>query len=61
MTKKKSRSVGIVMIMIAIVFICYALGHPESAFPWSNTVTYVLYGAYFLITIVALIAPFQMD
>ena len=45
------------MLIIAIVFIMFALNHPEKNFPWNNTITWLLYGVYFLVTVVLLIAP----
>ena len=57
MNKKTLRIIGVVMAVIAIGFIAFALTHPEMRFPWSNTVTYVLYGLYSLVTAVLLIAP----
>ncbi len=57
MNKKISRIIGLVMVIIAIVFVVFALNHPEMSFPWSNTVTWVLYGLYALVTVVLLIAP----
>lgn len=30
---------------------------PEKSFPWNNTITWLLYGVYFLVTVVLLIAP----
>lgn len=57
MNKKISRIIGLVMVVIAIVFVVFALKHPEMSFPWSNTVTWVLYGLYALVTVVLLIAP----
>ena len=29
----------------------------RKSFPWSNTITWLLYGVYFLVTVVLLIAP----
>ena len=57
MNKKISRIIGLVMVIIAIVFVVFALNHPEMSFPWSNTITWVLYGVYAIVTIVLLIAP----
>jgi len=57
MNKKISRIIGLVMVVIAIVFVVFALNHPEMSFPWSNTVTWVLYGLYTIVTAVLLIAP----
>ena len=34
----------------------FALNHPEKSFPWNNTITWLLYGVYFLVTVVLLIA-----
>jgi len=37
----------VIMLIIAIVFIMFALNHPEKSFPWNNTITWLLYGVYF--------------
>ena len=57
MKKSISRIIGLIMLIIAIVFIMFALNHPEKSFPWSNTITWLLYGVYSLVTVVLLIAP----
>ena len=57
MNKKLSRIIGLVMVVIAIVFVVFALNHPEMSFPWSNTITWVLYGLYAIVTVVLLVAP----
>ena len=57
MKKKVSRIIGLVMVAIAIAFVVFALNHPEMSFPWSNTVTWGLYGLYAVVTTVFLIAP----
>ena len=57
MKKSILRIIGLIMLIIAIVFIMYALNHPEMSFPWNNTITWLLYGLYFLVTVVLLIAP----
>ena len=57
MKKSISRIIGLTMLIIAIVFIMFALNHPEKSFPCSNTITWLLYGVYFLVTVVLLIAP----
>ena len=57
MKKSISRIIGWIMLIIAIVFIICALNHPEKSFPWNNTITWLLYGLYFLVTVVLLIAP----
>ena len=43
--------------VLAIVFIMFALNHPEKSFPWNNTITWLLYGVYFFVIVVLLIAP----
>lgn len=57
MKKNASRMIGLVMVVIAIAFVVFALTHPEMSFPWSNTVTWVLYGLYTILTAVLLIVP----
>jgi len=59
MTKKTSRIIGIVMLVLAIAFIIFAFSHPEMSFPWSNTITYLLYGVYFVVMVVMFVAPFK--
>ena len=57
MKKSISRIIGWIMLIIAIVFIMCALNHPEKSFPWNNTITWLLYGLYILVTVMLLIAP----
>ena len=59
MTKKYSRIIAVIMLVIAIVFIFIALNNPQASFPWSNAITYILYGVYALIMLVLFIAPFK--
>ena len=46
MKKKSSLIVGIILLIAAICFIGYALAHPEASFPWSNRVSFMIYGIY---------------
>ena len=57
MKKSASRIVGLVMLIIAVAFIMFAMNPPEMSFPWNNTITWLLYGLYVLVTVVLLIAP----
>ena len=57
MTKKTLRIIAAVMLVIAAAFIVFALTHPDAVFPWSNTVSYIIYGVYAAIMIVLFIAP----
>ena len=57
MKKNVSRIIGLVMVAIAVAFVIFALNHPEMSFPWKNTITWVLYGLYAIVTAVLLIAP----
>ncbi len=61
MDKKHSHIIGITMLIIAMAFVVFALNHPEMSFPWSNTVTYLLYGLYFIVMLMMLIAPFKNE
>ena len=57
MKKDTSMIIGLIMLIIAIAFIVFALNHPEMSFPWNNTITWLLYGLYVLVTVMLLIAP----
>lgn len=46
MKRKTSLAIGTVLAAIAACFVVYAAGHPEASFPWSNRITFMLYGAY---------------
>ena len=59
MAKKYSRNIAVIMLVIAIVFIFIALNNPQASFPWSNGITYILYGVYVCLMIVLFIAPFK--
>lgn len=48
---KKYLLIGLWMVIIAIVFIGYALGHPEESFPWPLEITYIIYIVYLGFTI----------
>ena len=47
------------MLILAVVFLFVAMGHPEMSFPWGNGITYALYAIYALIMVVLFIAPFK--
>ena len=59
MKEKASRTIGFIMLIVAITFVIFALTHPTASFPWSNTITYILYIVYFIIMVVFLISPFR--
>ena len=35
MNKSISRIIGVIMLIVAFVFIMFALNHPEKSFPWN--------------------------
>ena len=37
MNKSISRIIGVIMLIVAFVFIMFALNHPEKSFPWNFT------------------------
>lgn len=43
--------IALVMVIIAICFIIYALNNPQARFPWSNSITYVIYLIYAVVAI----------
>lgn len=48
---KKYLKIGLAMILIAVLFVYYALHHPEASFPWPNSITYTIYMTYLALTI----------
>lgn len=48
---KKYLIIGLAMILIAVLFVYYALHHPEASFPWPNIITYTIYMTYLTLTI----------
>ncbi len=59
LSKKSSRIVAVLMLVIAIGFLAFAFTHPTASFPWNNTVTYFIYIAYILAMIILFVAPFK--
>ncbi len=59
MTKRISRTIAVIMLIIAAAFVIFALNNPQAGFPWSNTVTYTIYAVYLTLTVVLFIAPFK--
>ena len=47
---------GFLLVVGAVGFICYALGHPEASFPWGLEITYLLYMAYIVATIITFLS-----
>ncbi len=48
-------TIGCLLLAFAIVFLCYALQHPEASFPWSNSITYTIYCVYLLVDLLAFV------
>lgn len=56
--KRISVLVGLGLLAIAVCFLGYAANHPEAAFPWSNKVTFLIYGMYLWLLKFLLDIPF---
>ena len=54
---KKLKYIGFLMLALAIIFVGFALNHPEKSFPWSNTITYIIYGVYIIVMLLMFILP----
>lgn len=48
---KKYLRIALTLLVIGIIFIFYALNHPEASFPWSNNITYIIYIVYLLLIV----------
>lgn len=59
MIKKIARIIGIFMFFVSIYFIIIACNNPQMSFPWSNTITDIIYILWFVMMILFIIAPFE--
>lgn len=55
--KNKYTIGGIILTAAGLAFIGYALANPQLSFPWSNTVTYILYAYYIVYTVLVFCMP----
>lgn len=46
MKSRTSVIIGTIMLIVAVGFVAFAMQHPELSFPWSQRITFMLYGAY---------------
>ena len=59
MKKKTSIILGILLLLIAVIFVGVAVSHPELSVPWSLRATYMFYGFYvWLLFRFLLVTPF---
>ncbi|MDE6567478.1 MAG: hypothetical protein K2K70_07080 [Lachnospiraceae bacterium] len=58
MIRKIARAMGLFMLFVAVIFIIVACNNPQMSFPWSNTITYMLYIVWLAIMILFIVAPF---
>lgn len=61
MSKKVSRITAIIMLVVAAIFVCYALQHPTGSWPWSNKITFTIYRVYIAVMIILFIAPVKRE
>ncbi|MGN0593642.1 MAG: hypothetical protein ACI4I6_00655 [Hominimerdicola sp.] len=47
--------IGILMLIVAIVFVCYSLSHPESSWNLPLNVVYTIYFLYFVANVTCFI------
>ena len=56
--KKQFFILACVLVIVAIGFVLYALGHPELSFSWSTQMTYIFYGVYADIVVLLFVLAF---
>lgn len=59
MTRKITRVIGLFMLFVTVKFVIVACNNPQMSFPWSNTITYMLYIVWLAIMILCIVAPFE--
>lgn len=59
MSKKAARTAALIMLLAAIAFIFFALNNPQAGFPWSNAVSYTIYGIYAAAMLILFLVSFK--
>ncbi len=54
---KTARGIGIVMAIIAVVFILFAVSLPLFSWFWHNITAYIIYALYWLATVILIALP----
>ena len=57
MNKRYYTIAGIILCVLAAVFMVVAVTHPEFSFPWSNWVSYTMYALYAIYTVLIFCMP----
>ena len=61
MSKKMSRVIACLMLAIGTIFIVVALMNPQLSWPWSNTISFIIYFTYIVLMILLFVAPFKKE
>ena len=59
MSKRISRIIVRIMLVIGVVFFIVALNNPQFSWPWGNTITNCIYMAYLIAMVMLFVAPFK--
>ena len=59
MKNNKYGIICLILIIVAIIFVAFSLNNPQFSFPFSNTITYLIYITYISITILTGILYFK--
>ena len=59
MSKKMSRVIACLMLVVGTIFVVVALNNPQLSWPWSNTISFTIYFTYIILMIVLFVAPFK--
>lgn len=51
--------IGGISVILAVGFLCYALGHPEASFPWGLEITYLIYAMYLITNFIIFLSAFD--
>lgn len=52
--------IGGISVILAVGFLCYALGHPEASFPWGLEITYLIYAMYLITNFIIFLSAFVL-
>lgn len=59
MSKRISRIIACIMLVIGVVFFIVALNNPQFSWPWGNTITNGIYMLYLVVIVMLFVVPFK--
>lgn len=59
MSKRGSRIIACILLVIGVIFFIIALNNPQFSWPWGNTITNRIYMVCLIVVVILFVAPFK--